>query len=115
LDFDPSAGRRLIAAAPPNLSGLCAVVARAEVLLAMIRIETITGRSCRAEVFYAVSGKSARIEIWSLDKGRRLDTRRASPARAEKRARELLDFWSCGSGHEYRHQNKATAQEVTHT
>ena len=59
------------------------------------RIDTIPRERVKAWIYYALSGTSARIEIWEVgDRGRRLDTRRCSPARARARANELLDFWS---------------------
>ena len=57
------------------------------------RIDNVAGPGgLRAAIYQSLSGKSARIEIW---KGRRrIDTRKASPARAPQRAGELLTFWS---------------------
>lgn len=63
-------------------------------------IERITGpREVTATILYALSGRSARIEISkpaALGGMRRLDTRRCSPGRARDRARELLEFWAQG-------------------
>lgn len=59
------------------------------------RIDTIPRERVKAGIYYALSGKTARIEIWEVgDRGRRLDTRRCSQAHAEQRANELLDFWA---------------------
>jgi len=56
-------------------------------------IEIVAGpQGFRATIYQSLSGKSARVEIWSGR--RRVDTRRASPARAPVRAGELLTFWS---------------------
>lgn len=56
------------------------------------RIEHVAGpRGIRATIYQSLSRKSARIEIWKGS--RRMDTRKASPARAQTRAGELLTFW----------------------
>jgi len=69
------------------------------------RVETIRDSQGKlyAGIYYSMSGKSARIEIWTADTlaqgdkpfraGRRLDTRRCSPGKARERARELVEFW----------------------
>lgn len=58
-------------------------------------IETVTGERVTATIYVGMTGKSARIEVWSNEpRRRRLDTRRCSPARAQDRARELVEFWS---------------------
>lgn len=58
------------------------------------RIETVPGERVTATIYHSLSRKSARIEVWTADKRRRLDKRRCSPARAQERAQELIKFWS---------------------